>query len=154
MGKCKKTVVFAYLSILVLTFPIYITWAATTAGQNFYLPIINKANLPTPTITPTPPGTFEYTVQQGDSLASIALKFGTNIPTLLVLNPEIDPATLIIYVGQIILVPVPPTGNIVIKTFFYNGSGQTEIDKYAEIRNDDSYPRLCKYFSVKVIWFP
>lgn len=61
----------------------------------------------TPTITPTPSGPFEYTVQQGDTLGAIATRFGTDIPTLLALNPEIDPVTLVIYVGQKILVPPP-----------------------------------------------
>jgi LysM repeat protein len=61
----------------------------------------------TPTITPTPSGPFEYTVQQGDNLGDIAVRFGTDIPTLLALNPSIDPTTLIIYVGQKILIPPP-----------------------------------------------
>jgi LysM repeat protein len=61
----------------------------------------------TPTITPTPSGPFEYTVQQGDTLGAIATRFGTDIPTLLALNPSIDPATLVIYIGQKILVPPP-----------------------------------------------
>ena len=62
---------------------------------------------PTPTITPTPSGPFEYTIQQGDALGAIATRFGTDIPTLLALNPSIDPTTLVIYVGQKILVPPP-----------------------------------------------
>jgi LysM repeat protein len=74
-------------------------------------PTITPTSLPTetatPTITPTPSGPFEYTVQQGDNLSDIATRFGTDIPTLLALNPSIDPATLIIYVGQKILVPPP-----------------------------------------------
>jgi LysM repeat protein len=74
-------------------------------------PTITPTSLPTetatPTITPTPSGPFEYTVQQGDNLSDIATRFGTDIPTLLALNLSIDPATLIIYVGQKILVPPP-----------------------------------------------
>jgi LysM repeat protein len=74
-------------------------------------PTITPTSLPTetatPTITPTPSGPFEYTVQQGDTLGAIATRFGTNIPTLLALNPSIDPTTLVIYVGQKILVPPP-----------------------------------------------
>ena len=107
-------------------------------GQYFFLPIINRNEAQSS--TPTPPGTFEYTVQQGDSLASIASQFNSDIPTLLALNPAIDPIQLIIYVGQIILVPVPPTGNIVVTTIFYNGFGQNEPDEYVEIRNDENYP--------------
>ena len=74
-------------------------------------PTITPTSLPTetatPTVTPTPSGPFEYTVQQGDYLSDIATRFGTDIPTLLALNPSIDPATLIILAGQKILVPPP-----------------------------------------------
>ncbi len=70
-------------------------------------PTSSPTETATPTITPTPSGPFEYTVQQGDNLSDIATRFSTNIPTLLALNPSIDPVTLIIYVGQKILVPPP-----------------------------------------------
>jgi LysM repeat protein len=74
-------------------------------------PTVTPTALPTetttPTITPTPSGPFEYTVQQGDTIGAIATRFGTDIPTLLALNPSIDPVTLVIYVGQKILVPPP-----------------------------------------------
>src|SRR5512143_1817473 len=74
-------------------------------------PTITPTSLPTdtatPTVTPTPSGPFEYTVQQGDNLSDIAKRFGTDLVTLLSLNPSIDPATLTIYVGQKILVPPP-----------------------------------------------
>jgi LysM repeat protein len=74
-------------------------------------PTITPTSLPTdtatPTVTPTPSGPFEYTIQEGDILSDIATRFGTDLPTLLALNPSIDPTTLIIYVGQKILVPPP-----------------------------------------------
>lgn len=76
-------------------------------------PTITQTTLPTdtatPTVSPTPSGPFEYTVQQNDTLESIATRFGTDIPTLVMLNPSIDPTTLIIYVGQKILIPAPDT---------------------------------------------
>jgi len=62
---------------------------------------------PSPTITETPSGPFEYTVQQNDTLSGIATRFGTNIPTLLALNPSIVPPAYNIFVGQKILVPPP-----------------------------------------------
>jgi LysM repeat protein len=78
-----------------------------------YTPTITPTSSPTETATPTatltPSGPFEYTVQQGDNLSSIATRFGTDLPTLLALNPSIDPKTLIIYVGQKILIPAPNT---------------------------------------------
>jgi hypothetical protein len=49
-----------------------------------------------PTVTATPTGPFEYTVAEGDTLGSIAEKFDTDLATILALNPQIDPATLII----------------------------------------------------------
>ncbi len=70
-------------------------------------PTSEPSQTATSTITPTPSGPFEYTVQQGDNLGDIATRFGTDIPTLLALNPSIDPATLVIYVGQKILIPPP-----------------------------------------------
>jgi LysM repeat protein len=74
-------------------------------------PTITPTSLPTetetPTVTPTPSGPFEYTVQEGDILSDIAIRFGTDLPTLLALNPSIDPVTLLIFVGQKILVPPP-----------------------------------------------
>ncbi|MGE5124474.1 MAG: LysM peptidoglycan-binding domain-containing protein, partial [Acidobacteriaceae bacterium] len=70
-------------------------------------PTSQPSDTATPTVTQTPSGPFEYTVQQNDNLGDIATRFGTNLPTLLALNPSIDPATLIIYVGQKILVPPP-----------------------------------------------
>jgi len=93
-----------------------VTFTPTMTGTSTPLPATNTptitpTSLPTdtatPTVTPTPSGPFEYTVQQGDNLGDIATRFGTDILTLLALNPSIDPATLIIYVGQKILVPPP-----------------------------------------------
>jgi len=74
-------------------------------------PTVTPTSLPTetatPTVTPTPSGPFEYTIQEGDNLNDIVARFGTNLKTLLELNPSIDPITLTIYVGQKILVPPP-----------------------------------------------
>jgi len=63
----------------------------------------------TPTATETPSGPSVYVVQEGDILATIAEKFGTDLYTLLALNPEIDTQTLIIRVGDEILIPAPNT---------------------------------------------
>lgn len=85
--------------------------ATTTPLPATNTPTTTPTSLPTdtatPTVTPTPSGPFEYTVQQNDNLYDIATRFGTDIPTLLALNPSIDPITLIIYVGQKILIPPP-----------------------------------------------
>ncbi len=64
---------------------------------------------PPPTETPTPSGPFEYTVAEGEFLGTIAEKFNTDLATILALNPQIDPATLLIRVGDKILIPAPDT---------------------------------------------
>jgi eukaryotic-like serine/threonine-protein kinase len=69
----------------------------------------NTPFIPPITSTPTPSGWFEYTVQEGDTLNGIATWFGTDVPTLLALNPAIDPSTLQLYVGQKIFIPPPNT---------------------------------------------
>jgi LysM repeat protein len=73
----------------------------------------------TPTITPTPTFStpFNYTVQDGDSLAVLVERYGLGedgIALILLLNPYdaengigINPATQIIIPGQIILLPNP-----------------------------------------------
>lgn len=73
---------------------------------------------PTITLTPTAGAPFEYTIQEGDYLSSIAVKFNlgdTGIPLILLLNPfttdganhSIDPTTQIVYPNQVIWIPNP-----------------------------------------------
>jgi LysM repeat protein len=64
---------------------------------------------PTATATETPSGPSIYIVQEGDLLSTIADKFGTDIFTLLALNPQIDATTLIIRLGDQIVIPAPNT---------------------------------------------
>jgi LysM repeat protein len=70
-------------------------------------PAGTPAATPTPTPSPTPePSPFiEYTVQQGDSLSSIAQQFGTTADELARINSITDPNTL--NIGQILQVPRP-----------------------------------------------
>lgn len=61
---------------------------------------------PDPTGTPPPPGgdcTFTYTVQAGDTLARIALRFNVPIGEIIALNGIANPN--FIYVGQQLLIP-------------------------------------------------
>ena len=62
---------------------------------------------PTPSPTPEPSPFQEYTVQQGDSLSSIATQFGTTADELARINSITDPNTL--NVGQKLQVPKPTT---------------------------------------------
>jgi LysM repeat protein len=73
-------------------------------------PTLEPSLTPTASETPTATGPFVYTVQEGDlGLSPIAAKFGTTVDLILALNPNIDPTTLIIYVGQQIIIPGPNT---------------------------------------------
>jgi LysM repeat protein len=57
----------------------------------------------TPLPGPTP---FTYTVQRGDTISSIALKFGVSIDDLQAANPEISPNSMSI--GQMLNIPSNP----------------------------------------------
>ncbi len=57
----------------------------------------------TPLPSPTP---FTYTVKSGDTISSIALKFGVSMDGLQAANPEISPNTMSI--GQVIKIPSNP----------------------------------------------
>ena len=56
-----------------------------------------------PSPSPTP---FTYTVQRGDTISSIALKFGVSMDALQAANPEISPNAM--SVGQVLKVPGNP----------------------------------------------
>jgi LysM repeat protein len=85
------------------------TFTATASNTATITPTQLPTDTPEPSATQTPSGPFEYTVQEGDTLGTIADQFGTDIDTLLALNPWIDPETLIIRVGDKILIPAPDT---------------------------------------------
>lgn len=67
------------------------------------------AETPPPSGQPTP---FTYTVQRGDTISSIALKFGVSMDDLQAANPEISPNAM--SVGQVLNIPSSP----------YNPSGE------------------------------
>ena len=65
---------------------------------------------PTPTVKATKTGngttttvTKKYVVQSGDSLSSIAQRFGTTTSEILALNPDLSGSTVV--VGQRLVVP-------------------------------------------------
>ena len=62
----------------------------------------------TPLPSPTP---FTYTVQQGETISSIALRFGVSIDELIAVNPEVNPSAMSIEtVLKIPSNPENPTG--------------------------------------------
>mgnify|MGYP000851220236 FL=1 len=68
---------------------------------------------------PCPPGTFAYTVQPGDSMFSIAQRFGVSLNALIAANPQI-PNPNLIFPGQVVCVPTgQPPGPCPPGTFAY-----------------------------------
>ncbi len=85
-----------------------ITPSPTNTATPTYTPTITE----TPTITPTATASapYPYVVQEGDSLFTIVQKQGlgdNGLVLIYLLNPNIDPLTGNIFVGQTILLPPP-----------------------------------------------
>jgi LysM repeat protein len=78
-----------------------IPFLTSTQGPSQTPEVLLVAETPLPTPTP-----FTYTLQQGDSISSIALKFGVSMDDLQAANPEISPNALSI--GQVIRIPSNP----------------------------------------------
>ncbi len=95
----KKYLFPILAGLLILSIPIFSVISASLATST-YLPLVQKAVLPTATNTPTP----------------------TPVPRI--------------------------TGNIVITTINYHGTGPNEPDEYVEIRNDDSWPIQLKNWTL------
>jgi LysM repeat protein len=73
--------------------------ATIPANGELFLPLVQQEP------TPGAPATTVYIVQPGDTLFSIARRFGTTVEVLVELNNLADPR--VIQVGQELLVPVP-----------------------------------------------
>ena len=71
------------------------TRAATTATTTKLVLTTPQATTATTTETTTP-GAEYYAVKSGDTLGSIAQKYGTTVDELMTLNPGIDPTALLI----------------------------------------------------------
>jgi LysM repeat protein len=68
--------------------------SGSNAPANTTPPTTTAATTTSTTTTVPTPGKLFYAVRPGDSLASIATRFGTTVPVLRTLNPAVDPATL------------------------------------------------------------
>ncbi|GAB4444917.1 MAG: hypothetical protein OHK0041_01710 [Anaerolineales bacterium] len=74
---------------------------STPAAPQWTPPSLVAAETPLPTPTP-----FPYTVQQGETISSIALKFGVSIDELLAANPGVNPNVMSI--GAVLQIPGKP----------------------------------------------
>ena len=86
-----------------------LTTDALQVGQVLRVPNIPGVTTPQgiPTATPEP---FQYTVQEGDTLLSIALRFGVSLNQLVAVNGLRDEHN--IGVGQVLLVPAASTSDL------------------------------------------
>ena len=74
------------------------TTAATTTKPTTTKLVLTAPPSTTATTETTTPGAEYYAVQSGDTLGSIAQKYGTTVDALTTLNPGIDPTAL--HIGQ------------------------------------------------------
>jgi LysM repeat protein len=76
-------------------------------GQELVIPEVGPARSGVPDENAPPPQII-HVVQAGDTLISIAIKYGADLDAIMAANPKINPD--LIYVGQEIVVPLrPPT---------------------------------------------
>jgi spore coat assembly protein SafA len=83
---------------------------ALAPGQTINVPVAGKeapVQAETQQAVQCPPGTFRYTVQQGDTMFLIAQRFGVSLDALIAANPQISNPNLI-FPGQVICVPTSP----------------------------------------------
>ncbi len=104
-------------------------------------PFLTSTGIPSPTPeglvaveTPLPsPTPFTYTVQRGDTISSIALKFGVSMDDLLAANPDVSPNAM--SVGQVLKIPSNPQ----------NPSGEPSVTPVPfTVRQVECYPTADK----------
>jgi LysM repeat protein len=91
---------------ITVEFPTPVRWQSPTVSPSYFFPTREVSLTPTLAPTPTP---RTYTVREGDTLGSIAAKFGVTVDDLIKANPGVDPAALPI--GQVLVIPVKPIGS-------------------------------------------
>ena len=78
-------------------------------GQEIEIPSPDATLVPTPTLTPTPTQTPKapiiYVIEPGDSLLTIADRYGVTLDDIMAANPDIDPRRMA--VGQELEIPQP-----------------------------------------------
>lgn len=126
------------------------TFTATFTPSPTHTPTVTETPLPTdtptPSVTPTPAGPFLYTVQEGDTILSIAEKFGVDWRAILALNPNIDPVTQVIFLGAQILIPAPNT-QLPTVTPLPTGLAPGTIINYTVVSGDTLYDIAVRFNS-------
>jgi LysM repeat protein len=82
------------------------TSSATPESTPQPTPVPTLVPTPVPTVAPTPPlppAQTTYVVQQGDTLAAIAQRFGTSVAAIQAANGIADPNQIV--VGQVLVIP-------------------------------------------------
>lgn len=73
-------------------------------GMKLSVPVLSISKPPAKPATPKPSDTKTHTVKQGESLGSIANKYGISVDDIKAINPQITNPNLV-YVGQVIVLP-------------------------------------------------
>lgn len=107
-------------------------------------PTTEPSMTPTTTVTPTAAGPFVYKVQEGDYLSTIAAKFNVDLITLLALNPNIDQNTMVIRVGQEIIIPGPDT---ILPTATLIPTGWKGTIDYRVVSGDSLFAIATRFYS-------
>ena len=77
-------------------------------GQEIFIPGVTPTPTPVPGVSPTPPaGSIIYYVKPGDTLSSIAWRYGTTVQAIMAANGLTNPHY--IYIGQKLIVPTGGT---------------------------------------------
>jgi LysM repeat protein len=79
----------------------------STVERPFATPAATRTPLPTPT-------PFRYTIEEGDTLLTIAFQFGVTVDDIVALNPGLDPRLL--SVGTAIIIPLGEGDEVAIPT--------------------------------------
>lgn len=91
-------------ALLVEATPPSINPASTVTPVAFVSPLPPVTALPSATPTPITPLT--YTVQAGDTLWDLALRFNTNIEAIILANPAVGAGEGLIFPGDVLVIPV------------------------------------------------
>jgi LysM repeat protein len=101
---------------------------------------------PTPVITPTPepdPTNQAYRVRSGDTLLTIAQRFGLSVDQLMAANPTIsDPNR--IRVGQVLVIPPPGAPEIGPRSASFTDGSDDALDENSQVISTPGYADITR----------